>query len=216
MAKKKKNSPFLGVSIFLVAAFLLSAGIFAALYIDQRDKLEESDEKLSDAQSKHEDLLVDVSRLRSQLDSAEEKGKLLEAASKEIEGKAISLLAEKCDSENCLLPSAKNRVFGLATVKAYYRKVDRSGASHPAIVIVEGERVLIDELMGEDGPWIERVNGVEDPIVIFSYGSLSDADKNKIRSAAEDDPVVMKIFSQESIDGAGSDLFSPWAVLSVE
>lgn len=223
MAKKKKTAPLFGIAMFLIFASLAAAGTFGYLYFRGTNDLEASAKKLTETQTKHDQLLSSVSDLQSRLSMAEERGRQLEATGREKEDKAYSLLSERCDSGNCVLSSSRDKVFGLVTVKGYYRRIDIPVGDGqidvcPGFIITEGDNVLMEKMRTDVGSWYQKIEGVEKTTVIVGYGNLSNADKSAIKSSTENDQIMVEAFIQEIPEGIGSEeesCFSPWRILAV-
>jgi hypothetical protein len=226
MAKKKKSNPVLPVAVFLIVASLAAAGVFAYLYFNQTKVLEESAKKLSETKSQQDQLLSNVSELQSRLALTEDEKRQVEALGKDLRNSSLKLVSELCGVDNCLLSSSRDKVFGLATVKAYYKRLEELNVAGeleycPALVLVEGDDAFMKKLRDE-GDGFCSIEGDDSIVMPVGYGDLSATDRNSIRASTAANPIVVKVFSHELAEGVGlegADLgacFSPWLVLEVE
>ncbi len=224
MARKKKKTQTISVvAVFLIVVSLAATGAFAYLYFKDSSDLVKSTRKLSEIDSKNDQLTSDVSALQSQLASVEEEKRQIEIIKNENKSKSYSLISSHCDIANCLLSSSRDSLFGLSTVKGHYRKLEKKNEDGtffcPAIVITEADANMLNGLEKETASWVTKDEGSGDYILEIDYGSLSTADKNAIKSSTANSPIEVSLFANEMQDGIGLeglDCFSAWTALSVK
>jgi hypothetical protein len=131
-----------------------------------------------------------------------------------------------CHKDECLFvsPAGAPYVSGLATIRGYYTKIEKTGFNNQhercdCFVIVDGSKDLILSYLAliKAGNGVNSKNELNQPIISLDFRQVDAQDKQRILSSTQSEPIDLLVVSPIVITGRGAPIcYSPVEIVKAK